>query len=779
MKKYIYISLMALVAIAACSKEEASVTPEKTLKTFTALTDTDITKTSLNESFGIVWSTDDDVTVFPGANAAGVKFDVSETAREGLEATLSGYCDDSEVYYALSPDQSGATIADGAITASLETNQTAVAGSFGPTANLSVACSTDKTSMQFKNVGALVGITIGNEGITGLKLESINGEALSGNVTVSATPETLGSVISKSGVNYVEMSGSLAKDATYYFVVLPGTYANGFRVTLFKSGEFASFTKSGEQVLERNHNLDLGTFTGSKWKNIFTPGTAVTIKGDGAAEADQNVTYVGSDGYWNAINHANVTDYAYNYEIFTTLNANSPIHFESENGSIFTLSEDGTSVKQVASTSSVAYTTPDASGIYRIRMHLPSGVAEVRQILKASVYQNSCARENSSGGYMTLTYWEHGQWYASYFCLRRGDDGWANRYKFRFTLKNPATGDETEENYGRYSSDGGNPEAYPDNYSGASAFYVQPADGDNFEPGFKFVSTYENAENRYYARLGLNMNNRLGHYTHTITDILDNRIGNDEEVYIVGDDAVLETGHVIKMRYSSSFNNNYTNSNAGDESTVTGAAGYTYEAFCRLEAGKKFFFRVITATGQKHYELNDDASAVRPLYPGWGPISGYSGVSNTSVYRIRANFEDGTVSIDRISEARFLQLDRGTNQPLTVYEGNGVWRQDNAPFGWTHPNAWGNNERFKFWFQIYFVDQLTWQYLGRYDTNQYGVNIQTVTNGGWSWDNKLSAENDANLNTYLTDGYTATIRLKLNADGYTYEFSNIEATIPE
>lgn len=777
MKKYIYISLMALVAIAACSKEEASVTPEKTLKTFTALTDTDITKTSLNESFGIVWSTDDDVTVFPGANAAGVKFDVSETAREGLEATLSGYCDDSEVYYALSPAQAGATIADGAITASLETNQTAVAGSFGPTANLSVACSTDKTSMQFKNVGALVGITIGNEGITGLKLESINGEALSGNVTVSATPETLGSVISKSGVNYVEMSGSLAKDATYYFVVLPGTYANGFRVTLFKSGEFASFTKSGEQVLERNHNLDLGTFTGSKWKNIFTPGTAVTIKGDGAAEADQNVTYVGSDGYWNAINHANVTDYAYNYEIFTTLNANSPIHFESENGSIFTLSEDGTSVKQVASTSSVAYTTPDASGIYRIRMHLPSGVAEVREITNVAVYQNSCSREGSSDGSMSLTYWEHGQWYVNYFCLRRGNDGWANRYKFRFTLKNPANDEVTVENYGRYSSEGGNPEAYPANFSGESAFYVQPADSDNFEPGFKFVSTYETAENRYYARLGLNMNNRLGHYTHTITGILDNRISNGEEVYISGN-GVDESSNTIKMRYSTSFNNNYTNSNAGDEAAVTGADGYTYEAFCKLKAGERFFFKVETANGQKHYELNGDASAVQPLYPGWGAIS-FNGVENTSVYRVRANFETGTVSLDRVSEARYLQLDRGTNQPLTVYEGNGVWKAVGAPFGWTHPNAWGNNERFKFWFQIYFVDKSTWQYLGRYDEDQYGVNIQTVTNPGWQWHNKLSAENDDNLNTYLNGDYQATIRLKLNADGYTYQFSDIEQTIPD
>ena len=776
MKKYIYISLMALVAIAACSKEEASVTPEKTLKTFTALTDTDITKTSLNESFGIVWSTDDDVTVFPGATADGVKFDVSETAREGLEATLSGYCDDSEVYYALSPDQSGATIADGNISASLLTNQPAVAGNFGSLTNLAVACSTDKTSFQFKNVGALIGITVGNDDIIGLKLETVNGEPLSGDVVVSATPETLGSVISRSGVNYVQMSGSLAKDATYYFVVLPGTYANGFRVTLFKSGEFASFTKSGEQLIERNGNLNLGTFTGTKWKNNFTPGEAVTIKGTGAAETDQDVTYVGSDGYWNAINHANVTDYAYNYEIFTRLNASSQIYFEGENGAIFTLSADGTSVKQIASTSSVAYTTPGTAGIYRIRMHLPSGVAEVRQITNVAVYQNSCSREGSSDGSMTLTYWEHGQWYVNYFCLRRGDAGWANRYKFRFTLKNPATNEVTVENYGRYSSEGGNPAAYPANFSGESAFYVQPADNDSFEPGFKFVSTYEIAENRYYARLGLNMNNRLGHYTHTITGILDNRISNGEEVYISGD-GVDESGNTIKMRYSTAFNNSYDNSNAGDEAAVTGADGYTYEAFCKLKAGERFFFKVETANGQKHYELNGDASAVQPLYPGWGAISN-NGVENTSVYRVRANFETGTVSLDRVTQARYRQVSRDLNFPLSTYDGNGVWKQDNATFGWTHHAGWGTNSDYMFFFQILFEDKGKWQNLGRYDTDPYGANIQTII-GDWNWFNILSVEHDNTLNVYTGENYTATIRLKLNADGYTYQFSDIEQTIPE
>ena len=780
--KRLMISLMSLAAILSCSRElrpdsepagPAQPATDQVAMSFTAVTEE--VKTSLdNSDFSILWSDADHITVFAGDNdASGATFDVSATARGGLEATFSGTSETADVYYALSPAQNTASISDGSITATLETSQTPVAGSFGPTANLSVAMATDHT-FQFKNVGSLVGLTIGNDDITGVKLEALGGEPLSGTAVINPDGSVEGVI---DGCAYVQMSGSLVKGSTYYFLVYPGTYSSGFRITLAKSGEFATITKGDGKTLVRNGNISLGTLTASNWKYDFELGEAVTIEGAGAAEAGQDVAYVGSNDYWNAsLSHVSseLADYPYNYEIFTRLTGGSLIHFEAENGAIFTLNAAGTAVSQVASASSAAFSAP-ADGIYRIRMALPYGDAEVMEVTAAKVYQNSCSRENSSDGYMTLTYNEKGSWYVNNFCLRRGNDGWANRYKFRFTLKDLSSGDESTANYGRKSSNGSNPSAYPDgavggsaDYTGEDYFYVQPADGDSFEPGFKFVSTYEIAENRYYARLGLEMNNRLGHYTHTITWILDNRIVAGDEVRITGP-GVQESGNQQQMRYSASFNNSNIE-NYGDESAVAGASGYNYEVFCRLESGKKFFFA--TPEG-KHYELNGDASALIPLYPGWGAIS-YNGVENGGVYRIRANFETGAVSLDRISEARYLQMDRGTNAQLS-YEGNGVWKLDNMDFGWTHPNAWGNNERFKFWFQIYFMDKSTWQYLGRYDDDADGVNIQTVTNASWSWNNKLSAEHKDGLNAYLTDDYTATVRLKLNADGYTYEFSNITA----
>ena len=778
MKKYIFSHLLVFAAFVSCTQEAIPVSEQTSpdtapaqgvvSMTFTALTDSAIEapKTSLSGT-AVLWSNSDHITVFAGENdASGATFDVSGTARGGLEATFTGSSETADAYYAVSPSQD-ASITDGVVTASLQTNQNAVAGSFGPTANLSVAVSDDNSTFQFRNVGAIVAITVGNDDVTGIKLETVSGASLSGSATIN--PAT-GELIGKSGEAYVNLSGSFAKNSTYYFVVLPGDYSAGFKLTFTRDGSYASFTTSGYDMV-RNGNYHIGTWTASNWKNDFSLGEVLSIQNSGTDDNGQALVYVGAENYWNAINHAAVSDYAYNYEIFTRLNAGSKFYFKSAADAFFALNAAGTAVLPVAEGSlndDRLYAGVGTTGIYRIRMSLPSGVAEIKQITAVKVYQNSCARENSSDGYMTLTYYQRGSWFVNNFCLRRGNDGWANRYKFRFTLKDLSTDAETVENYGRYSSSTSNPAAYPANYSGEEYFYVQPADNDNFEPGFKFVSTYEVAENRYYGRLGLDMNNNQGHYSHTLTWIFENRIAAGDEVYITGP-GVNEDGNQVKMRYSASFNNDSIE-NYGDESGLEGADGYNYEVFCRLSANQKFFFN---ANG-KHYELNSDASAVQPLYPGWGAIS-YAGISTGGVYRIRVNFETGTVSLDRVSEARYLQLDRGTNQQLS-YDGNGVWKMDNVPFGWTHPNAWGNGERFKFWFQIYFMDKSTWQYLGRYDTDSYGVNIQTVTNASWSWNNKLSAENDDTLNTYLTGDFTATVRLKLNADGYTYEFTDITAS---
>ena len=759
MKKYIYISLMALVAIVACSKEEkASVnTPEKTLKTFTALTDTDLTKTSLSESFGIVWSKDDDVTVFPGANAAGVKFDVTSTAREGLEATLSGSCGDSDVYYALSPAQAEATITGGVITASLETNQGVAAGSFGSTANLSVARSTDKTSMQFKNVGAIVGITVGNKDITGLKLETIDGEALSGTADINATS---GEVTSKSGENYVQMSGSLAQGSTYYFVVLPGTYDGGFRVTLFKSEQFATFTKAGTPI-ERNGNLNLGTFTGSKWKNNFTPGEAVTIQGAGAAEAGQSVVWVGETDYFKTFKigsdtRSDIADYTsegvgYNYEIFTRLTGGEKFYFQGANGAIFTLTNDGTAVKQIANSSSSAYTVPGSTtDIYRIRMVFPSGTAEVKKIDYVRFSEWAVTGQD-------LEYIGNGTWYYSGIALKRGSNDWDNRYKFNVRFS-----DGSNQFYGRMN-EGGNP-TY--GVTAASYFYVQPStDDDRWEPCFKFPTMYENNVNRYYGDVTLYLNNDNTHYTHEITNILDSENLADltagDNLFIKGSGAN-EAGQ--KFAYNSSFSGT-------DEDAIKAPVGYDYEIFTQLTKEAPVFFE--DGNGNK-FTMNAALNALTK-------IALASNANNCAwengVYRIRIKSSDLSASVIKLNSIEYMFCPTPESKGSATYDENGVWVFSAMQIPWNVVDwSWDHYKDTRYNFKFTYEDSssnTTYQYFGNTgddslheETSGDHYNIQPVSSGQWSGNFKApySITDDAAKDvTWTVANIRCDIKVYLNA----------------
>ena len=750
MKKISYI-ILALCATLACTKEKPVETglPQVPM-TFTAVADGDLTtRTSLDtEDWGIVWSSSDRITVFAGGNdAAGAEFSVSRTYRDGREAIFIGSSEkEAGEYFALSPAQSGATISGGVISATLPSAQTAVAGSFGPESALSVAKSTDK-NFEFKNVGALIGITAGNTGLTGLRIEALgSGDVLSGPVTIDYN-DGEPSFTKGAGDNYVEISGTIANGSTYYFSVLPGTYASGFRVTLIKGGEYATFTKSASTTIGRNDILDLGSFTGTNWKTA------------GAAEAGQKVVYVGASGYWNpSESHYSDNGDTYNYEIFTSLTAGQPFYFAAAGGEKFSINAAGTAVSRIARSADAAYSV-SAAGIYRIRLNLPSGDAHVKQISRF-VYSHYGVLGAD------MEYVGEGVWSYHGIPLRYSNGSHNNRYKFNIHF---ADGDN--QYYGRMNASG-NP-TY--GTTAPSYFYVQPCnDTDSWEPGFKFPSMYEQDLDRYYADVTLYMNNAKDHYTHEITNIWDkqNPLAAGEAVRIYGDGAAEASQ---QMRYSTSFYNSAV-ANSGDRvdnsPTMADPVGYDYEIFTRLTAGEKFYFS--TESGH-HFAINSAGTHIEGIIQ--ASQAAYTGVGADGVYRIRINSSTNEVALRRAESVRYLQPDRGTNQELT-YIGNGVWR--GCPvFGWTHPQAWGNSERFKFKFQIYFNETSTWQYYGRYETESTYTSrhIQPITDTSTlsSWNNFLTVEGDPDLGKaeYQVEYGYCDMYLKLNVEGYTYEISNI------
>lgn len=784
MKKYYFILMAAASLLAACAKEspvdDRTAGPDapasgKVEMRFTASSED--TKTTLDPSNGyaILWGMDDDITVFAGASASGNTFHVESVSDNKRTAVFEGLSELSDTYYALFPASNTASISAGVVSASLATEQAAVAGTFAPKANLSVG-STTGPDIQLKNVGALVGVTLGNDGITGIKLEGLgNSDILSGAVTINAD----GTLVSKGeGVNYVSLTGNASafvNGSTYYFVVLPGTYASGLRVTLYKGLEFAQFSKSASVTFERNGNFDFGTLTATNWLKPFELGDPLTIQGDGAKEAGQRVCYVGRSGYWNSsITGSDVTDYEYNYEIFTELNEGSTFYFAGNTAYksgipnvLFSLNAAGTAVEALSAPSAAAYRV-ESGGIYRIRMNLSTMAAEVKKI-------NEMKYDLYGADSRILAYQGNGVWKSDNFLMRRGSEDYQNRYRFlvKFT-------DDTKQYYGRMSTATGNP-----TYGTTSAdyFYLQPStDADHWDPCFKYQNTYEITESRYYCTMIVAFNNDnnddSGHYTHSISNIWDKQspIATGENVTVQGSGIASPDVAGTRMRYSTSFYNNNVQ-NSGDRtdnsSAMADPAGYDYEIFVKLSKDTKFYF---TAASGHHFAINAAGNAIEGIFH--ESEIGYAGVGNDGVYRVRINSSNGAVALKRAESVRYLQPDRGTNQELSYYLGNGVWKGFPA-FGWTHLQAWGNSERFKFKFQIYFNETSTWQYYGRYETESVytSKHIQPITDTGTlsSWNNFLTVEGDPDLakEEYQEAYGYCDLYLKLNADGYTYEITNI------
>lgn len=788
MRKYMF--LLAALALFSCAKEQnipeeeqpiqeevVPQEPETTLKhlTFTGITDDGLTKTTLGPGNAIVWSSPkDSITVFTSASAKGIKFNCTGTARSGLEATFTGTAPSPATYYALSPAQTGsASFSDGIITATLPTTQTAVEGSYAPEANISVATASDYV-FQFKNVGALVGFKIVDEGITSVRLEALNGEVLSGTAVIdpSVNPDENGFLVEKSGNTYVELSGSFVQNSTYYFVVLPGTYSGGFRTTLYKGTQYIRRNNTESKDIVRNGNYYLGDVTGSNWKYIFNESEGVVIKGAGADEADQDVAYVGNVGrdgtYWNTIDHANVTNYAYNYEIFTRLNAQQYFWFEADGGAIFTLSNDGRSVSPIASYASAKYQLGEnEGGIYRIRMHLPEGVAEIKKIEHVKFHMDGWAAEQE------LDYIGNGEWSCDNLPIQNGSADYQTRYKFHFYFSG------SNEYYGRTKTVTDTERPFYDGTT-PTYFYVQPADNDTWEPGFKFPLVYKEikidpkTENPYHGHLSLKMNNENGHYTHQIEKVWPIIAG--EDIYIAGG-GVDETDSRMKVRFNKSFYNTDVDMWGDQGTTLAAPEGYDYEIFVRLKYLTKFYFESASGT---LFALNSKGSDIVKInstddieYDG-GPVDPGTGNPNRT-YRIRIKSDTKKATLNSIWEVHYLQPGRdnlyGSNLRLD-YIGNGTWREYPA-WSWDDNHSWNDNRKYGIKFQMYFDNGVNiWQYLGRHsgDNVQFIQDKHTYPNSDSdkesSWDNFLMANYHDN---WINGSWTwMNVNLQLNSEGYKY-----------
>ncbi len=251
------------------------------------------TKTALNADFSVSFKETDEITVFSGTT--GYTFSVATISEDGLTATFEGDIVPAESYYAIYPkDESASITEDGTILTKLPTVQTATAGSFGDGANLSIARSSEG-GLQFKNVGAIVSVSVKNEGIASITLSSDN--VLSG-------PAAIGLVDGVPAVAFVEASnevtieGGIEKDKKYYFVVYPGTHAQGLQLTFTDGdGNRAIFNNPKAVEFAVNDNVFLGSISIPEEKWIGPAVGYLTSQTIGIYDTDFDLLDYGFDKY--------------------------------------------------------------------------------------------------------------------------------------------------------------------------------------------------------------------------------------------------------------------------------------------------------------------------------------------------------------------------------------------------------------------------------------------------------------------------------------------------
>ena len=266
-------AMLVLASAVGCTKELQQTKPAAGEKiVFTAVQDDGLSKTALDQNFRILWDDTDSISIFAGASGSNTLANVQSVTNGGLNATFVGVAGLTDTYYALSPRQASATISGGVITADIPADQgVAFAGSFGSRANVAVAKASGSTVLKFRNVGAILGVKVMDEGLTGISLASQGHEPLAGKVQVDWNDGTPGILSVSDPKETVSLEGPFTAGQTYYFCVLPGTYASGFKLVFHKAAKYAELANPKPLTVARNGNVLLyeSAVPSAKWVTVW------------------------------------------------------------------------------------------------------------------------------------------------------------------------------------------------------------------------------------------------------------------------------------------------------------------------------------------------------------------------------------------------------------------------------------------------------------------------------------------------------------------------------
>jgi len=296
-------------------------------------------KVYVDEDVKLLWNADDRISIFnkitynqeyrftgeTGDNAGGFK-----KVENDDFATGNAMSDIVAVYPYL---ESTKISNQGVLTVTMPSEQSYLAGSFGPGANTMVS-TTEDNLLLFKNLGGYLVLKFYGEDVSvaSVKLEGNNGEVLSGAATLTPAVGTLPSVtMSSSGGTAITLTceepvalGTTKEDATPFWLVVPPTeFEQGFTLTVTDT-EGNTFVKetSKDLTISRNGVLRISAievemesvqnnviyYTSSDGE-IVTPNASDVfganlvsneyVDGQGIMTFDGEVTYIGNYAFRN------------------------------------------------------------------------------------------------------------------------------------------------------------------------------------------------------------------------------------------------------------------------------------------------------------------------------------------------------------------------------------------------------------------------------------------------------------------------------------------------
>ena len=293
----------AVLTLAACGNEEfiennpgnEAAKPE--FMTFTASAPQ--TRTQL-DGLNVNWVEYDEIAIWDGSGAY-QKFMVDAESINGSEATFKGPVLVSDAdYTAFYPLIAVESMNGTSVVFNLPAEQTAKAGTFANQLAPSLAKATGgSTNLVFDNLCALVKFTAGADMAGEGTLTLVGGnatEALAGKLTCNTADGTLTAAVK---ATRIALKGTFEAGKDYYFVVLPGTLANGFSL-LYEDSKSKLYRKatSNSVTLQAGRILNLGTLALTGFDKAVTTGMVADNSSLGTRNADgtTTLTTIGFEG---------------------------------------------------------------------------------------------------------------------------------------------------------------------------------------------------------------------------------------------------------------------------------------------------------------------------------------------------------------------------------------------------------------------------------------------------------------------------------------------------